>query len=81
MIGSDTVLGGHWPMTRPAIQVLLDPLAVARHREAEDEVDRGDEEIASMKNGRQSRRRARGQRAGQLVQADDRDQRGVLERR
>src|SRR6516164_1414256 len=43
MMGS--VAGIDLVSTRTRVQVALDPAAVARHREAADEVDRGDEEL------------------------------------
>ena len=63
------------------VEMPLDPLAVARHREAEHEIDGGDEELPFEEElapvGVAQREL---QRAGQVVEAHDRDERGVLER-
>src|SRR5687767_2878647 len=62
------------------VEITLDPAAVARQRKAAHEVHRGHEELPLEEElapvGIAEREL---QRAGQVVQADDGDQRGVLE--
>ena len=64
------------------VEMALDPPAVARHGEAEDEVDGGDEQLPLEEELAPVRVAERElQRAGQVVEADDGDERGVLEGR
>ena len=79
MMGS-CCIRAHCACGGAGVQMLFDPPAVARHREADDEVDRRHEQLAFEEElapvGVAQREL---QRAGQVVQADDGDQRGVLE--
>src|SRR5437867_1836448 len=63
------------------IDLFFDPLAVARHRETEDEVNQCDEEVALQLEGLPVGVRVDGhvQCAREFVQAHDAHQRGVLE--